>query len=129
MTNSNTCRCRSNEDPVGSQSPQDKRVIPNEYKSLGSGNSGDIGKNNSQSVSAYREQENSLEMEISCNSMECRSLGNQVASKTLILFEDFDATLDEDRGLIATILELAETTKRPIILTSNSKGIVWLAIS
>ncbi|CAN6479978.1 unnamed protein product [Victoria cruziana] len=111
----------SNEDPVGSQSPHDKRVIPNEYKSLGCGNSGDIGKNNSQSVSAYREQENSLEMEISCNSMECRSLGNQVASKTLILFEDFDATLDEDRGLIATILELAETTKRPIILTSNSR--------
>lgn len=41
--------------------------------------------------------------------------------KTLILFEDVDATLYEDHGFIATIQQLAETAKRPMILTSNSK--------
>ncbi|KAL4589013.1 hypothetical protein LXL04_001915 [Taraxacum kok-saghyz] len=40
--------------------------------------------------------------------------------KTLILFEDIDATLYEDRGFISTIQQLAETAKRPMILTSNS---------
>ncbi|CAK9154618.1 unnamed protein product [Ilex paraguariensis] len=40
--------------------------------------------------------------------------------KTLVLFEDVDATLYEDRGFIATIQQLAETAKRPMILTSNS---------
>ncbi|KAF3788429.1 ATPase family AAA domain-containing protein 5 [Nymphaea thermarum] len=110
---------RSNEDPVGSQNQHGIRTFAIENKSLECGNSGDLGKINFESVSCL-EQENALEMEVSCNFMECRSLGNQVASKTLILFEDFDATLDEDRGLIATIVELAETTKRPIILTSNS---------
>ncbi|GFY85345.1 P-loop containing nucleoside triphosphate hydrolases superfamily protein [Actinidia rufa] len=45
---------------------------------------------------------------------------DQSASKPLILFEDVDAVLSEDHGLIATIQKLAETSKRPIILTSNS---------
>ncbi|XP_057490564.1 uncharacterized protein LOC130776382 [Actinidia eriantha] len=45
---------------------------------------------------------------------------DQSASKPLILFEDVDAILSEDHGLIATIQKLAETSKRPIILTSNS---------
>lgn len=40
--------------------------------------------------------------------------------KTLILFEDVDATLCEDQGFISTIQQLAETAKRPMILTSNS---------
>ncbi|KAL8485596.1 hypothetical protein ACS0TY_027763 [Phlomoides rotata] len=40
--------------------------------------------------------------------------------KTLILFEDVDATLCEDHGFITTIQQLAETAKRPMILTSNS---------
>lgn len=40
---------------------------------------------------------------------------------TLILFEDVDITFPEDRGLISTIQQLAETAKRPIILTSSSK--------
>jgi len=44
---------------------------------------------------------------------------NQTANKSLILFEDVDTVFDEDRGFIASILQLAETTKRPIILTSN----------
>ncbi|KAL8159334.1 hypothetical protein V2J09_000871 [Rumex salicifolius] len=39
--------------------------------------------------------------------------------KTLILFEEVDATLLEDRGFIATIQQLAQTAKRPMILTSN----------
>ncbi|KAF9608432.1 hypothetical protein IFM89_009798 [Coptis chinensis] len=43
------------------------------------------------------------------------------ADKTLILFEDVDAVFDEDRGLIASIQQIAETAKRPIILTSSSK--------
>lgn len=51
---------------------------------------------------------------------------DQTASKPLILFEDVDALLSEDHGLIATIQKLAETAKRPIILTSNSKKSNWL---
>ncbi|KAK3006872.1 hypothetical protein RJ639_016717 [Escallonia herrerae] len=42
--------------------------------------------------------------------------------KTVILFEDVDTTLYEDRGFIATIKQLAETAKRPMILTSNSSN-------
>uniref|UniRef100_K4A539 AAA+ ATPase domain-containing protein n=1 Tax=Setaria italica TaxID=4555 RepID=K4A539_SETIT len=45
----------------------------------------------------------------------------QVLNKTLILFEDVDTVFDEDRGFISTILKMAETTKWPIILTSNRK--------
>jgi hypothetical protein len=45
----------------------------------------------------------------------------QVINKTLILFEDVDTVFDEDRGFISTILKMVETTKWPIILTSNSK--------
>ncbi|EYU22957.1 hypothetical protein MIMGU_mgv1a020951mg [Erythranthe guttata] len=40
--------------------------------------------------------------------------------KTLILFEDVDATLYEDHGFITTIQQLAQIAKRPMILTSNS---------
>ncbi|XP_068639047.1 uncharacterized protein [Aristolochia californica] len=50
------------------------------------------------------------------NSQERRTL-----NKSLILFEDVDIVFDEDRGLIGTILQLAETAKRPMILTCNSK--------
>ena len=46
-------------------------------------------------------------------------------SRTLILFEDVDADLCEDRGFISTIQQLAETAKRPMILTSNSKIIIY----
>ncbi|KAG8096692.1 hypothetical protein GUJ93_ZPchr0013g37188 [Zizania palustris] len=45
----------------------------------------------------------------------------QVVNKTLILFEDVDTVFDEDRGFISTILKMVETTKWPIILTSNKK--------
>ncbi|XP_062210671.1 uncharacterized protein LOC133912104 isoform X2 [Phragmites australis] len=45
----------------------------------------------------------------------------QVINKTLILFEDVDTVFDEDRGFISTILKMSETTKWPIILTSNRK--------
>ncbi|CAM0872386.1 unnamed protein product [Alopecurus aequalis] len=45
----------------------------------------------------------------------------QAINKTLILFEDVDTVFDEDRGFISTILKIAETTKWPIILTSNKK--------
>ncbi|XP_047963216.1 uncharacterized protein LOC125207783 isoform X1 [Salvia hispanica] len=40
--------------------------------------------------------------------------------KTLILFEDVDASISEDHGFISTIQQLAVTAKRPMILTSNS---------
>ncbi|CAH9136284.1 unnamed protein product [Cuscuta epithymum] len=40
--------------------------------------------------------------------------------RTLVLFEDFDTALCEDRGFISTIQQLSETAKRPMILTSNS---------
>ncbi|KAL5704326.1 hypothetical protein ACHQM5_022770 [Ranunculus cassubicifolius] len=46
------------------------------------------------------------------------------ADKTLILFEDVDTIFEEDRGLIASIQQIAEIAKRPIMLTSNSKDTV-----
>ncbi|GER37747.1 replication factor C large subunit [Striga asiatica] len=49
-----------------------------------------------------------------------RSSNCQSEIKTLILFEDVDATVEEDHGFISTIQQLAETAKRPMILTSNS---------
>lgn len=49
----------------------------------------------------------------------------QVLNKTLILFEDVDTVFDEDRGFISTILKMAETTKWPIILTSNSEHFIF----
>ncbi|KAK9743391.1 hypothetical protein RND81_03G236100 [Saponaria officinalis] len=42
--------------------------------------------------------------------------------KTLLLFEDVDATLCEDRGFISTIQQLADTGRKPMILTSNSEN-------
>lgn len=48
--------------------------------------------------------------------------------KTLILFEDVDVTLCDDRGFISTIQQLASTGKRPMILTSNSKGLLMKMI-
>ncbi|KAI3774938.1 hypothetical protein L1987_49502 [Smallanthus sonchifolius] len=45
---------------------------------------------------------------------------SQNGTKTVIVFEDVDVTAYEDRGFIATIQQLAETAKRPMILTSNS---------
>lgn len=54
--------------------------------------------------------------------MEKIATSSQVANKSLILFEDVDTVFDEDRGFISTILQLAETAKRPIILTSNNKN-------
>ncbi|CAL9752889.1 unnamed protein product [Musa acuminata subsp. burmannicoides] len=54
---------------------------------------------------------------------ECsRNKENRVAIKTLILFEDVDTVFEEDCGFISSVLQLAETAKRPIILTSNSKN-------
>lgn len=53
-----------------------------------------------------------------------KPVNSQNGIKTLILFEDVDATLYEDRGFIATIQQLAETAKRPMILTSNSKSLL-----
>lgn len=44
---------------------------------------------------------------------------NQRRSKALILFEDVDTIFDDDRGFMAALLQLAETAKRPIVLTSN----------
>lgn len=59
----------------------------------------------------------------SCNVIENRStLTLTPANKIIILFEDVDIVFDEDRGFISTILQLAETAKRPIILTSNKKN-------
>lgn len=43
----------------------------------------------------------------------------QNRSKALILFEDVDTIFDDDRGFMAALLRLAETGKRPIVLTSN----------
>ncbi|KAK1386884.1 putative P-loop containing nucleoside triphosphate hydrolases superfamily protein [Heracleum sosnowskyi] len=53
-------------------------------------------------------------------SMKSKTVSEQSGNKTLILFEDVDADLCEDRGFISTIQQLAETAKRPMILTSNS---------
>jgi len=40
----------------------------------------------------------------------------------LVLVEDVDILFAEDRGCIAAIQQIAETSKGPIILTSNSKA-------
>ncbi|PIN16178.1 hypothetical protein CDL12_11174 [Handroanthus impetiginosus] len=55
-------------------------------------------------------------------SEENRTANCQDEIKTLILFEDVDANLCEDHGFITTIQQLAETAKRPMILTSNSSN-------
>ncbi|KAJ6798913.1 Uncharacterized protein M6B38_212620 [Iris pallida] len=57
-----------------------------------------------------------------CKARASRSDPCQAANKTLILFEDVDTVFDEDRGFISSILQLAETSKRPIILTSNNRN-------
>ncbi|XP_072974028.1 uncharacterized protein [Typha angustifolia] len=46
----------------------------------------------------------------------------QAINKTLILFEDVDTVFDEDRGFISTVLQLTNTAKWPIVLTSNNKN-------
>ncbi|XP_077250105.1 P-loop containing nucleoside triphosphate hydrolases superfamily protein isoform X2 [Tasmannia lanceolata] len=53
--------------------------------------------------------------------VENETICSRGANKTLVLFEDVDTIFDEDRGFIGSILQIAETAKRPIILTSNSK--------
>lgn len=50
-----------------------------------------------------------------------RTINCQSEVKTLILFEEVDAAISEDHGFITTIQQLAETAKRPMILTRNSK--------
>ncbi|KAK1291973.1 hypothetical protein QJS10_CPB17g00661 [Acorus calamus] len=50
-----------------------------------------------------------------------RNASSRAVNKSLILFEDVDTIFDEDRGFIGTLIQLAETTKRPIVLTCNSK--------
>ncbi|KAF3617056.1 putative transmembrane emp24 domain-containing protein p24delta4-like [Capsicum annuum] len=50
------------------------------------------------------------------------TVNHQGETKTLILFEDVDTALCEDRGFVSTIQQLAETAKRPMILTSNSQN-------
>lgn len=58
---------------------------------------------------------------------ECsRNKENRIAIKTLILFEDVDTVFEEDCGFISSVLQLAETAKRPIILTSNSEFVVHI---
>jgi len=67
------------------------------------------------------------EEEDSADGMQCTGDGripcDQSEIKTVILFEDVDATLCEDRGFISTIQLLADAGKRPMILTSNSKAL------
>lgn len=60
---------------------------------------------------------------------EDKAANYQTKIKSLILFEDVDVSLYEDQGFITTIQQLAETAKRPMILTSNSKKSYWLLLS
>nr|XP_027089811.1 uncharacterized protein LOC113710932 isoform X2 [Coffea arabica] len=53
-----------------------------------------------------------------CNGNSILDCQNEI--KTLILFEDVDATLSEDHGFLSTIQQLAQTAKRPMILTANN---------
>ncbi|KAH9311969.1 hypothetical protein KI387_027004, partial [Taxus chinensis] len=46
---------------------------------------------------------------------------SQSRSKALILFEDVDTVFDEDRGFMGALLQISETAKRPIVLTSNRR--------
>lgn len=62
--------------------------------------------------------------QVSSSTMENKTAVCQIATKSLILFEDVDTIFDEDRGFIGAILQLAETSKRPIILTANCEFII-----
>eukprot|EP01018_Ginkgo_biloba_P035757 Gb_12785 [translate_table: standard] len=61
------------------------------------------------------------EREKQINGLDERPAWSQSRSKALILFEDVDIIFDEDRGFMGALLQLAETAKRPIILTSNRR--------
>lgn len=72
-------------------------------------------------TSATCKQEVWNAMTPSRNATENITSSSQGETKTLILFEDVDIIFDDDRGFTAMLLQLAETAKRPMILTSNSK--------
>lgn len=70
----------------------------------------------------YEENSQDAGSSLKMSASGCKKTANcQNGVKTLILFEDVDATLCEDHGFITTIHQLAQTAKRPMILTSNSK--------
>ncbi|XP_055829542.1 uncharacterized protein LOC129898855 isoform X2 [Solanum dulcamara] len=69
------------------------------------------------------DEENALNASGVQRNQVCReeiTANHQGETKTLILFEDVDTALCEDRGFVSTIQQLAGTAKRPMILTSNS---------
>ncbi|KAJ8424660.1 hypothetical protein Cgig2_003094 [Carnegiea gigantea] len=108
---------RSQENPVGSPNKHNLKssptVITNGSATL------DLNKSIVEVVSLSEEED-------SADGMQCTGDGripcDQREIKTVILFEDVDATLCEDRGFISTIQQLADTGKRPMILTSNSEN-------
>ncbi|GFH23742.1 p-loop containing nucleoside triphosphate hydrolase protein, partial [Haematococcus lacustris] len=52
-----------------------------------------------------------------------QGLGLQLPPATLILCEEVDLLLDEDKGFYAALVTLISDTKRPMILTLNSSQI------
>eukprot|EP00850_Spirogloea_muscicola_P014285 SM000101S09283 [mRNA] locus=s101:362705:368904:- [translate_table: standard] len=44
------------------------------------------------------------------------TIGKEASRMSVILFEDVDSVVDEDRGFLAAVTDLVVTTKRPIIL-------------
>lgn len=104
---------RSFDDTIGS-SKQNLDVVP------GMPNTRDNVKFESFTLKAPTDMQENFHTECS------RNKENRVAIKTLILFEDVDTVFEEDCGFISSVLQLAETAKRPIILTSNSEFVVHI---
>eukprot|EP00850_Spirogloea_muscicola_P018754 SM000175S03301 [mRNA] locus=s175:168899:175120:- [translate_table: standard] len=55
-----------------------------------------------------------------CDAGQEDSIGKEASRMSLILFEDVDSLVDEDRGFLAAVTDLVAITKRPIILISKT---------
>ncbi|XP_074263579.1 uncharacterized protein LOC141586296 isoform X2 [Silene latifolia] len=111
---------RSQETPMGSQGSQRKldfkssSMLGHEVQAL------DLNEDAVEVIS-LSEEESVIGAGIQTNG-DGRLSTDQDEIKTLLLFEDVDATLCEDRGFISTIQQLADTGRRPMVLTSNSEN-------
>ncbi|GAB4861357.1 hypothetical protein Ancab_036519 [Ancistrocladus abbreviatus] len=111
---------RAQENPVGSLS--DFCVKSSEAAATGEGAPEEFGSRIIDLIPISETEESSNDVRIP-GKFDCSEniACGQGEIKTLILFEDVDATLCEDRGFISTIQQLADIGKRPMILTTNSK--------
>eukprot|EP00850_Spirogloea_muscicola_P003857 SM000016S01845 [mRNA] locus=s16:243547:249791:+ [translate_table: standard] len=60
-----------------------------------------------------------------CHAGQEETIGKEASRMSVILFEDVDSVVDEDRGFLAAVTDLVVTTKRPIILISNMNACLY----